>query len=595
VVFHGAMRVAEDDAADIAHLVCACEEPEAPRPLEHYQRALRERLDKDNVLAGLSDSDLMPPRASGVVANLGGSDMGRWIQGENLAEQNLRRGEERRFAEARARLEAQGLDPNEYGLSEMPPAPEAPPLDDLDALATHMESALTRLDDTQRQLEEKETEAREKARAAYAEMGMDYDEVMANAAKEGAGPPKFSAESHLAHLQAMAEESRTSGVPQTELQGRVSDPAFRAALAEQERGLREMYQRFGHLQPAASALGSEASQRVRIIVELTLLSGDSLANRDFTGADLAGMRLAGVDLAGALLEATDLSGGDLSTANLNNAMLARANLRGADLTGARLRGANLGEAVLEGALLDRADLSEAVLAGAKLTGARFDGAILTGSTWMETNLDAIDLSGADLAQGTFLKTSLRGARLVGSDLSAATFVECDLTGLDAARANLEKATFVTCKGEGVSFREARFRQGIVVHGSSFPRADLRDADLEKANLRGAALDGARFDRANLAGADLSEVDARGASFERAVLKGGLLIRTRLTGASLKGANLMDVLASKAHLVGANFTGANLVRADLSRTLGDATTTFAEAEVGHVRFLPKADMPPKGEP
>jgi uncharacterized protein YjbI with pentapeptide repeats len=56
---------------------------------------------------------------------------------------------------------------------------------------------------------------------------------------------------------------------------------------------------------------------------------------------------------------------------------------------------------------------------------------------------------------------------------------------------------------------------------------------------------------------------------------------------------MDVLASKSRLAGANFTGANLYRADLSRVIGDAETTFAEAELGHVRFLPKANVPEGG--
>ena len=67
----------------------------------------------------------------------------------------------------------------------------------------------------------------------------------------------------------------------------------------------------------------------------------------------------------------------------------------------------------------------------------------------------------------------------------------------------------------------------------------------------------------------------------------MAIRTKLAEASLRGANLMDALASKALLAGTDFTGANLYRADLSRVVGDARTSFAEAEVGHVRFLPKA--------
>lgn len=596
VLFHGALRVAEDDAADIEHIVCACEEPASPRPIEHYQEVLARRLNKDTgAIASISDGDLMPQRGSGVAPNLGDLDIGRWIRSEKLAQKNLRRGQERDFAEARAALEAQGLDPKEHGLAELPPEPEVPPADDLDALAAFAEGELARADDMKSDLQTMDAEGRAQARKAFEEMGEDYDAAMEKAAREDAGPPTFSAAAHLTLLRSMAADARAEGVPLPELEQQIEDPRYRADLETQEQGLREMYRRFGHTQPAAAAMEPEASQRARIVVELAIETGESLANRDFTGANLAGMRLAGVDLSGAFLEATNLEGCDLSGANLERAVLARASLRGAKLIGTRLRGANLGGASLEDAALDNADLAETVLSGAALAGARLSGAKLTGADLLETKLGGVDLSGAVIGQCSLLRADLRGARFVGSDLSQAVFLECSLDGADFSRAKLHKTTFVACRGEGVSFREASFRQGVLAHGSSFPGADFRDADMEKANLRGTALPGARFDRANLAGADLSSCDASEASFERAVLKGGLLIRTNLTGASMKGANLMDTLASKAHLPGANFTGANLYRADLSRVLGDARTTFAEAEVGHVRFLPKADAPPRGGP
>ena len=579
VIAHGTLPIAEDDAADILHLVCACEDPTSPRPVEHYQQALTRRLDKDKgALAGLSDSDLMPPRASGVAPNIGEMDIGRWVRSEDLTAQNMRRGAERQRAEARARVEAEGLDPKDYGLAEPLPEPELPPLDDLDALAAYIETESARADALLADAKAQEEQAREQARRMCAEMGEDYDAMMAKASKQGMGPPKFSAAAHLEML-------REAGVDDVESQ--------RSDLERQEQGLREMYQRNGHLQPTAAAMDPEASDRTRVLVRLAIDTEESLANRDFTGAKLSGMCLGGVDLSGAFLEAADLSGCDLSGAKLEGAVLAKANLRGACLRGARLRGANLGGALLCDAVLDGADLTDAVLSRAELSGARFAGATLTGADWLETQLGGVDLSGAVLGQCNLIKTDLRGARLARADLSDANLIECSLDGADFSGATLTKATFVGCKGEGVSFRGARLRQGIMVHGSSFARADFRDADMERANLRGTALAGARFDRANLTGADLSECDATGASFERAVLEGGLMIRTGLVDTSLRGANLRDTLVSKARLAGADFTGANLYRADLSRVVGDARTTFAEAEIAHVRFLPKADAPHGG--
>ena len=593
VVFHGSRRIAEDDAADIVHLVCACEEPGAPRPIDHYQSVLARRLDKDKgAVAGLSDQDLMPGRESGVAPNIGGFEMGRWVRSERLGAQNLRRWHARQLAEAKERASALGLDPAELG--ELPPEEVLPAEDDLDAIAAHAEAQLLRTDELKRKLDESEAEAKAKARATFAEMGKDYDEVMSTAANETRGPPKFKASEQLARLDELAEEARSSGVQLVDVEQHLADPAFRALLEQQERGLLALYQRYGHFQATADPMSPEARERVRVLVALAQESGESLANRDFTGANLSGMQLSGIDFSGAFLEAVDFSGCDLSRAHLAGAVLAKANLRGANLHSAQLAGANLGGAILEEASFDRADLKDATLTRARLAGARFTDAELGGVHWLEIELGGVDLSGAVLTKAVFIKTDLGGVRFVGADLSEATFVECRLDRADFSRATLRKTSFITCAGEGVSFREARFRQGVIVHGSAFPEADFSDADLEKTNLRGTVLTAARFDRANLDGADLSECDATGASFERFTIKNGMMIRTNLTGASLQGANLQDVLASKSRLAGADFTGANLHRADLSRVVGDAATTFAEAEVGHVRFLPKADVPRRGE-
>ncbi|MFO0593204.1 MAG: DUF2169 domain-containing protein [Polyangiaceae bacterium] len=595
VVFHGTMPVAEDDAADVLHLVAACEDPASPRAIEHYQRALSLRLDKDKgALREMSDSDLMPPRESGVQANLRLTDMdiGRWTRSENLALSRGRRGQERAFANARARLEADGLDPKDYGLAELPAPPPEPPLDDLDALADYMEAQTASLDQQMDAAKAKAQEAKEQARAAFREMGKDYDEEMARAEKEGGGPPTFSATAHLTKLSAMAADAAAEGVPMDELEQHLSSPRYWEELKAQEQGLRDMYRRFAHLQPAARRLDTESSERVRTLVQIARDADESLAGRDFTGADLSGMDLSGVDLEGAFLEHANLAGCDLTGAALKNAVLARANLHHANLRGAQLQGANLGAADLRGAVFEDAQMNECVLARADLDGARLLHANLSGSDWLEAKPGAAALSGSNLSQCTFLKADFSGARFEGADLSDATFVECQLDEADFSRATMTKTTFVTCRGASVSFRNAVLNQAVFVHGSLFPDADFTGASMERANLRGTLLTGAKLDRARLQKSDLSECDASGASFEQASMQGGLLVRTRFEQASLRGANWMEAVAQKATIAGADFTGANLYRADLSRAVRDADTSFAEAKIERIRTLPKAETPPR---
>ncbi len=593
VVFHGSMPVAEDDAADIGYLVAACEDPVSPRTVEHYQKALSLRLDKDKgALREMSDSDLMPPKESGVAANLRLADMdlGRWTKSDNLALARGRKGQERQFARARAQIEAEGLDPKEYGFGDLPALPAAPPLDDLDALAEYMEKQMAGMDEQAEALKADAEKAKDQARKAFAEMGKDYDAEMEKAEKEGGGPPKFSAVEQLTKMSAMVGDAAADGVPLPELEAQLEDRQYWEDLKAQEDGLRDMYRKFGHLQPPAARMDPESSARVRLLVQMAVENDESLARRDFTGAQLAGMNLAGVDLGGAFLEGADLSECDLSGADLVNAVLVRANLRGANLRGAQLTGANLGAADLRGASFEDAEMSDVVLGRAELAGARFTRARLVGADWMEVKAGAVDLTRTVLGQCVFLKTDLTGACLSGADLSDATFVECQLDQVDFSGATMPKASFVTCRGEGISFRGATWTQGVAVHGCLFPEADFADANLEKANLRGTLLEGARFDRAVLTGADLSECDASGGSFERALVRNALLVRTRLVGTSLRGTDLMDAVVSKSKIAGADFTGANLYRADLSRTLRDAETSFAEAKIERVRVLPKAEIP-----
>lgn len=593
VVFHGSIPVADDDAADIAHLLAACEDPSAPRSLDHYQRALSARLDKDKgALRGMSDSDLMPPRDSGVTANLRvtDTDVGRWTKSDNLSLARGRRGQERAFAAARDRLEAEGLDPAAYGLAELPPLPPEPPLDDLDALAAFMERQSANLDEQMRAAQAKAEEAKERAREAFAEMGKDHDAEMARAEKEGGGPPKFSAVAHLTNLSAMAADAAAQGVPLDDLEQSLGDPRTWEELKSQEAGLRDMYRRFAHLQPSAGRLDPESSERVRQLVRIAREEDESLAGRDFTGADLSGMDLSGLDLEGAFLENADLSGCDLSGAALGNAVLTRANLRGADLRGAWLQGANLGGADLRQAVLERAQMQGSVLARADLDGASLLGADLTGADFLEARPGAVDLSNAHLPRATFLKADLSGARFAEADLSDATFVECSIDQADFSGATLPKATFVTCRGARVSFRGATLDQAVFVHGSMLPDADFTGASMEKANLRGTLLTGGELDRANLRGADLSECEASGASFEQATMQGGMFVRTRFERASFRGASLRDAIAERAAIAGADFTGANLHGADLSRAVRDAGTCFAEATFERVRTQPRAEVP-----
>ena len=103
-----------------------------------------------------------------------------------------------------------------------------------------------------------------------------------------------------------------------------------------------------------------------------------------------------------------------------------------------------------------------------------------------------------------------------------------------------------------------------LNGEGGIRADLRGADLRRADLSRADLRGADLRRADLSRADLRGADLIGADLRRADLRGADLIGADLRRADLRGANLTEADLRSADLRGANLTGADLREADLSR-------------------------------
>ena len=135
----------------------------------------------------------------------------------------------------------------------------------------------------------------------------------------------------------------------------------------------------------------------------------------------------------------------------------------------------------------------------------------------------------------------KNAQDVRSAVEGAVSSGADLRGADLSRANL---------------------RGADLRGADLSGADLRGADLSRANLSGADLSGADLSRANLSGANLSGADLRGADLSRANLRGA-----DLRGADLSRANLSGADLSGANLSGADLRGADLSRANLSGAIG----------------------------
>ncbi len=583
LIFRGMIKVDEADAADVLQIIGGVEESSDPRPVEHYQAVLAQRLDRKRAyLYLLRDQDLMPPRLAGQKGYPGDqSDVKELMATEKLLEKNIRQRTMREIEKAREQLRAQGLDPDEHIPADLPPLAGPIDLENLGELAMSLEADF---EVKVGEAKERVAKAEQDARAECAKHGIDYDQRVREQKEKGSGPPKFSAEAELARLQAELELAKNAGVALPHVQAQLADPELSQKLRKIEEMLREAYRSFGHYQDPASPLRREASALLRAEIVAAVAAGESLAGRDFTGVDLSGLDLRGAKLQTAFLESSDLAGSDLREADLTGAMMARANFTEVDLSGAKLRGANLGSARLIRTRGADADLSFAVLTGADMSGADFARARLVGADVREALFAETSFAGATATALTFLKSDLTGLRLTGADLTKSNFLMCSVAGVDFTGATLVSAVFLEVRGDGAIFRDGNLENLRIVKGSSFEGADFSGARLNRANLRGTRLAFSNFTGASLLGADLSECDLSGADLQRITANGSMFMKADLTGASLASANLMEAILQRAKIAGASFVGANLFRADLLDVEVDHATSMKGADMRQMRYV-----------
>ena len=581
LVFRGMLKVTEDDASDVRHLVAGFEALGQPKPASHYEVVLAQRLDRTSAhLYMLRDRDLLPAHLA-KAPRVDEADAAPF-RDERLFEQNARRRVELEMEKLRESLRAEGLDPNDHMPAELPAEPEVPDLDDLPDFVSRMEAEA---DAAIADAEKKRAQAMDEARAACAEQGVDLDAAIAAQQKLGGGPPKFSAERELASLREQKALADRAGVVLPHVDAQLADGTLETRLRAAEAALINTYRSYGHyFVPASPLEGAEAdAARQRFLAARQ--AGASFAGLDLTGIDLSNVELSGVNLSGAFLESAKLVGSDLRGADLSNAVLARADLSRAKLSAANLSAANLGSARLEKAdLTGGVKAKDAVFTKAELRDADFTGADLTGAdlsdaVFAETRFDHVKAPGA-----TFLKSDLTGLSLLGADLSDAVFLEANAAGVDFRNARLDKASFVTVRAEKANFHGAKLDGVRVVKGSTFEGADFTEASLEGALLRDVALRGADFTRARLSGADLSGADLRDAKLRSVVAVGARFVKSNLAKANLSRSDLMDAILQRANLRGALLDRANLHRADMLRVEVDGDTSTKGANLSLIRFV-----------
>jgi uncharacterized protein YjbI with pentapeptide repeats len=561
LIYRSVLEVADEEAADINHLLLACEgADDPPRGEAHYQSALSKRLDKENGhLYALNEAELLPLGERSTIADL----MDSAPSSKSLLDENMANRIQREKEAAVQKLISLGLDPNS-----IIKAPDPQPEIDL----TNLEKLPAVIAQLTRQAEEKKKEMEHKAREQLERLGLDPQAVREAAEKQTRRWPKFSAQENIARLRSFG----------------IDDPAAEAQLRDAEVQVTQSVRPVVHHLPATYMPAAQDRER---LVELVLNGkerGRPLRDVDLAYADLSDRDLSGVDLSGAYLEGADFTGSKLCNADLRQAILTRARFDGADLSGADLTEANLGHAELSATRMTRAVLNGAVLAECNANNCTLDDADFTGADFTGAAIQNCDLSRSCLKGVMFIETRLSGSRFTRADLSEAMFLQTELAAIDFSEANLAGVNFVEVSATKACFTSACLHKSSMAGECDFQGTDFTGAIVTEANLRGCNLAGALFKNADISHSDLSECRLAGADFSLAKAFQTQMVKADLTGARMIAVNLMEGSLQKATLHESDFRAANLYSVDFmgvkfrNTDLRDANVKKAFLE----RWIPK---------
>jgi len=580
LVFQGMHQIAEDDGADIVHLLGAIETLAQPRDPQHYLKVRDKRLDHENgVLESLREEDLTPDGWVTPLIDFAAT--------ENRAlERGLARGRRERES-VRAEVASYGLDPDEHAPPvDGPPPPKVENLDDLIALRAKMEAQAAEM---RAKAEQEKKKAIDEARALFEANGRDDFHVIEREMQglETRGPPKPLADNLVKDFQTLIESGHASGSDVGELEQMLADPKVQAQWRNGQEKALMAYRMTAHRQLAADAVHGEAALALRQRVMARHAAGGDFAGWDLTGADLSGLDLQGAKLNAALLEKANLTGTLLDGADLQDAVLAHAALISTQCRRANLRGANLGAARIEQADFSEADLTDANFELSKLLDVSWRGAKLDGIRLHEAELLGIDCAQAHAeSMIVFMQRDLRGCCFAGGRFKQAVFLECNLSGVDFSDAQFEKCAFVTITAVRANFQRLRIDSGVFAKDCVLQGADFSGAHLPDMNFRGDVLSDAVFRAATLTGSDFSECDLSRADFAQADLRRSRFVRATLTDTCLASANLAEAVFQHAILTNTDYRHANLFQSDFARVCIGAGVDMEGALLTRARTYPR---------
>lgn len=586
LIHHGHVPLKEIDGLDVETLLIGFEWLEdAPRPLPHWQEALRRRRDPATAARALVETaDLcpigweeptleaakgikplqprenggLPPRLAALIEKVKGTG-GAAATGLAAAA----------GAKAPDKLTdlADEKDPPEVReiLAEIDKARAMRPRNQAEAEAFRAQMQL--ISDKMEALGRgKFADAEAQARSLAGQFGYDYDALVAEARAQTQAEPDVLA-ARLRQLMDKAKQGLDPSI-RSRLDNAMQDvdSRFAAAVKDAREQQAELEKQGAHLFPPPELMAASKQVVKAKALAAALAAGRkppdlALAGMDFSGRKLDGADFSDANLTGALFVAASLVGANLSKAGLAHADLTRANL-----TGTKLADANLSKARLDRTNLTGADLAKLGFNGSTLRKVTFAGAKLNAASFTSCRLEGCSFAGADLTRASFNECEFLNCDFTGATIGNTTFMFCRLPGATMRKLSGSGLKFLNCELPDAVFAGSTVAKLAVGGTTVLDRADLSGCTLPNCNLSFASLVGARLRDSQLPKANFWMSDLTGADLSGSFLRGAILMRANLTDARLEGSDAMQANFMKARFLrsqarGANLYGANVLKAE----------------------------------
>ena len=600
IAHHGKVALREIDGLDLTYLLAGFEwQEDAPRPLDHWQEALRKRvklIPNPQVLLETADvcpigwreptleaaetvkplavreNGAMPPRLTALIGKVKGK------QAAAMAAVGLA------ALPKSVAASADKSDPPEVKeiLAEIDKVKDMRPKNQAEAEAFRAQMQV--ISDKMEALGRgKYAEAESQARSLAEELGYDYDAVVAQGRAEAGAEPDVLA----AKLRSIAERAKEGLDPTVKAKLDAALPKdlegqYATALKDASARQAQLERESAHLLPPPEAMAASKQMVKAKALASALAAKQPPADTALPGMDFSGRKMDGIDLSEANLTAARFVGASLIGAKLGAAGLAHADLTRANFSGAMLKGANLNNARLVRTIFAKADLSGLTFADCEARNTSFAGANLTGTKFHGVKLTGVSFAGADLSKVSFNRCELRGCNFQGATVGNTAFLFCILDQADMRGLQGPALKLINCEAPGIRFQGAKLTNMAVGGKTVMDGADFSGCTMPSCNLSFASLTGAQIRDARMEQANFWQSDLTGADLSGSFLRGAILMRADLTDAVMEGVDAMQANFMKARLVRTHLEAANLYGANFLKTQFDRPN-LANAHVEKTRL------------